>query len=71
MGELTAQDNRVGVHGIVLVNGKHPSVFLPKVPVEQGRDRLTYLDQLSLKAGSWRSPEVNLYGFTTEVIREH
>lgn len=45
------EDVIVGTHGVVLVHGRHQGVFLPQVPVEQGWDRRTYLQQLALKAG--------------------
>lgn len=57
----------IGRHGLVLEYGGRCGVFLPQVPVEQGWDRESYLENLCLKAGvgrsSWRSPEARLYWF--------
>ncbi|MFW5894032.1 MAG: AmmeMemoRadiSam system protein B [Verrucomicrobiota bacterium] len=48
----------VGRHGIILEKGPNRSVFLPQVAPEQGWDRETTLQYLSLKAGlgenAWR-----------------
>lgn len=45
-------------HGVLLTHGHARAVFLPQVAAEQGWDRETLLDQLSLKAGlesgAWR-----------------
>lgn len=57
----------VGRHGLVLRYAGHSGVFLPKVPVQAGWDRLTYLDQLCAKAGLpagiWRRPDAALYWY--------
>jgi len=42
---------QLGTHGLYLRNGGHSSVFLPQVPLSQGWDLKTYLEQLSIKAG--------------------
>lgn len=41
----------IGRHGLVLSAEGHKGVFLPEVPVEQGWDRETYLEELGRKAG--------------------
>ena len=62
----------VGRHGLILVLGRNSGVFLPQVPVEQGWDRLTYLDSLCTKAGlprgSWRNPAAELYWYAALVF---
>jgi AmmeMemoRadiSam system protein A len=62
----------VGRHGLVLQVGGHSGVFLPQVPVEQGWDRLTYLEQLCHKAGvgpgSWKAPGASLYWYEAFVF---
>ncbi|MDR3358940.1 MAG: AmmeMemoRadiSam system protein A [Desulfovibrio sp.] len=62
----------VGRHGLVLQYGGRGGVFLPQVPVEQGWDRLTYLDQLCLKAGlppgTWRKQEARLFWYEALVF---
>jgi AmmeMemoRadiSam system protein A len=62
----------VGRHGLVLIQGGHSGVFLPQVPVEQGWDRLAYLESLCGKAGlprgSWRKPDAVLQWFEAFVF---
>lgn len=62
----------VGKHGIALKFGDHSSVFLPQVPVEQGWDRIAYLEHLCEKAGlhrdSWRMPEAKLFWYEAIVF---
>ncbi|MBU2502439.1 AmmeMemoRadiSam system protein A, partial [bacterium] len=64
----------VGRDGVVLRKGGRSAVFLPQVATEQGWDRDTLLDQLSLKAGlpadAWRSG-AQLSVFQAEVFGEH
>ena len=52
------EDIVVGRDGVVLSKDGHSAVFLPQVAPEQGWDRDTMLDHLSMKAGltagSWR-----------------
>ncbi|MBQ3058919.1 MAG: AmmeMemoRadiSam system protein A [Desulfovibrio sp.] len=63
---------QVGKHGLVLEYAGRSGVFLPQVPVEQGWDRLAYLDHLCLKAGlprkSWQQPEARLYWYEADVF---
>ena len=59
----------LGRHGLLLeAEGRH-AVFLPEVPVEQGWDRLTYVEQLCRKAGlpphSWKLPQARLFWYET------
>lgn len=63
---------KIGTHGLYLEKDGRSSVFLPQVPVEQGWNLPTYLEQLALKAGlpadEWKG--ARLSRFTAEVIRE-
>ncbi|MFT3959319.1 MAG: AmmeMemoRadiSam system protein A [Desulfovibrio sp.] len=63
----------VGRHGLVLVYEGRSGVFLPQVPVEQGWDRLAYLDNLCLKAGvapgSWKLPGAQLFWYEAVVFK--
>jgi AmmeMemoRadiSam system protein A len=66
----------VGRDGVLLSVGPYHGVFLPQVPVEQGWDRETYLNNLCHKAGSrdpncWRKPEARLERFEAIVFSEH
>jgi hypothetical protein len=49
---------KVGTHGIIVEQGGSRGVLLPQVPVENGWDRETFLDQGCVKAGlppdAWR-----------------
>lgn len=62
----------VGLHGLVLQWQGHSGVLLPQVPVDQGWDRLEYLENLCLKAGlpkgCWRAPGVDLFCFEAFVF---
>ena len=62
----------VGKHGLILQHKGHSGVFLPQVPVEQGWDRLAYLDHLcgkaGLPAGSWREPGARLFWYEALVF---
>lgn len=57
--EITdARKVEVGRHGLVVSRGERRGLLLPQVPVENGWDRETFLEQASLKAGlppdAWR-----------------
>ena len=62
----------VGRHGLVLQYQNQSGVFLPQVPVEQGWDRLAYLEHLCSKAGlpkdSWKQPGARLFWFEALVF---
>jgi AmmeMemoRadiSam system protein B/AmmeMemoRadiSam system protein A len=65
---------RLGQHGLVMKNGDHEGVLLPQVPVEQGWDRKTFLDETAHKAGlpasAWKAPDTDLFRFTALVFSE-
>jgi AMMECR1 domain-containing protein len=54
----SADEVRLGEHGITLHKDGHTALFLPKVPAKMGWDRDETLSQLALKAGlaadAWR-----------------
>ena len=62
----------VGRHGLVLQYGGRSGVFLPQVPVEQGWDRLAYLNHLCRKAGvpvgAWAWPGARIYWYEAAVF---
>lgn len=66
---------QVGRHGLLIKKGDQEGVLLPQVPVEQGWDRKTFLQQVSLKAGlprdAWQDPDTDLFLFTALVFGEH
>ena len=72
---ITSPDEvEVGVHGLYLEKNFARGVLLPQVPVEQGWNRETFLNQTALKAGlkrdDWKEG-ANLYVFTAQVFGEH
>lgn len=71
---IAPDDVVVGVHGIYITRGRRRGVLLPQVPLEWGWDRLTFLDELCLKAGipegSWQLADTMLEAFTAQVIEE-
>ncbi len=66
---------QVGRDGLVLKNGGYSGVFLPQVPVEQGWDKQTYLEELGHKAGldssAYKDKNTVLQRFTAQVFGEH
>lgn len=64
----------IGRDGLFLQKDGKSGVFLPQVPVEQGWDRETYLNQLCTKAGlpagAWKAEGAKLYTFRAEVLRD-
>ena len=65
-----ADEVEVGRHGVVIRCAGRSALLLPEVAPEQGWDRDTLLDHLSLKArlppDAWRSPGCQLFVFETE-----
>ena len=48
---MDIQQIKVGQHGLLMKNGDNEGLLLPQVPVEQGWDRQTFLEQTCRKAG--------------------
>lgn len=65
---------QVGRHGLYIVKGWHSGLLLPQVPVEQGWDRASFLQQICHKAGlqadAWRAPDAELFVFEGLVFGE-
>jgi hypothetical protein len=65
---------QVGVHGLILRHQGRTGLLLPQVPVEQGWDRIAFLEYACRKAGlppgTWRQPEAQLLGFSAQVFEE-
>lgn len=72
---LDIQEIKVGKHGLLIKKGDREGVFLPQVPVEQGWDRKTYLEEVCVKAGlprqTWKEEDADLFVFTAFVFNEH
>jgi len=71
---LDVNEIEVGRHGLLIVKGNHEGLLLPQVPVEQGWDRKTFLEQACLKAGlpsdAWKSSDTDIFSFTALVLEE-
>ena len=65
------KDITIGTHGLSIVKDGRSGIFLPQVPVEQGWDLPTTLEQLCIKAGlpagAWK--DAQLYRFTADIVR--
>ena len=63
----------VGRHGLVVSLGAFRGLLLPQVPVEQGWDRATFLEQTCRKAGlpldAWQTG-ARLEAFTAEIFAD-
>jgi AmmeMemoRadiSam system protein B/AmmeMemoRadiSam system protein A len=66
---------KVGEHGLLMKNGDSEGLLLPQVPVEQGWDRQTFLEQTCrkarLSADCWKDEETDIFSFTAVVFNEH
>lgn len=70
---ITPEQVEVGVHGLVIEQGRARGLLLPQVPVEWGWNREEYLWHLCRKANlpidAWRNG-ATLYAFTAHVFSE-
>jgi AmmeMemoRadiSam system protein B/AmmeMemoRadiSam system protein A len=64
----------VGKHGLLIRKGYYQGLLLPQVPVEQGWDRVTFLNQTCRKAGlpsgAWKEESAELFRFSAQVFGE-
>ena len=71
---ILADAIEVGRHGLLITDGVRRGLLLPQVPVEQGWDRVTFLEQTCRKASlpldAWRSAQVKIEAFTAEVFAD-
>jgi AmmeMemoRadiSam system protein B/AmmeMemoRadiSam system protein A len=65
---------KVGEHGLLMKNGTSEGLLLPQVPVEQGWDRQTFLEQTCrkarLSADCWKDEDTDIFSFTAVVFNE-
>jgi AmmeMemoRadiSam system protein B/AmmeMemoRadiSam system protein A len=65
---------RVGRDGLLMIQGRKQGILLPQVPVEQGWDRKTFLDEACLKAGlpekAWQEEATDIFAFSAIVFQE-
>jgi AmmeMemoRadiSam system protein A len=70
---ILLEEIEVGRHGLVITCGMRRGLLLPQVPLEQGWDRMTFLEQTCAKSGSspdaWRRG-ATIEAFTAEVFGE-
>jgi AmmeMemoRadiSam system protein A len=68
-----AEQVQVGTHGLMIFKEGHQGLLLPQVPVEQGWNRATFLEELCQKAGlppgCWQEG-AGIYAFTAVVFGE-
>jgi AmmeMemoRadiSam system protein B/AmmeMemoRadiSam system protein A len=72
---IDTQQIKVGQHGLLMKNGIFEGLLLPQVPVEQGWDRQTFLEETCRKAGMgsncWKDEDTDIFEFTAVVFNEH
>ena len=70
MTTIKPQDVVVGKHGLQIRKGLSGGLFLPEVAISQAWDRITFLEQLCIKAGlpqgSWQDQNAELFCFESE-----
>ena len=71
----SADEIKMGIHGVLLRRGFNSGVFLPQVATETGWSKEEFLSQLcSQKAGlpplAWKDKSTEIYIFTAEVFSE-
>jgi uncharacterized protein len=71
LAPIHAEDVAVGRHGLLVSDGARRGLLLPQVPVENGWDRETFLQQTCRKGGlpldAWRKG-ATIEAFTAEVF---
>jgi len=71
---LDIKEIQVGQHGLLMKKGEHEGVLLPQVPVDEGWDRKTFLEQTARKAGlpasAWKDDDTDIFMFTAVVFGE-
>jgi len=63
---------QVGQHGLLIRNGSKEGLLLPQVPVEQGWDRMQFVEQTcakaQLKTNAWKDDGTDIFKFTAVVF---
>jgi hypothetical protein len=72
---LDVKEIRVGRDGLLMIRDRYEGILLPQVATEQGWDRKTFLEELSLKAGlprqAWQDEATDIFAFSALVFNEH
>ncbi len=70
----SVEEIQVGRDGLIMERGPYRGLLLPQVPVEQGWDRKTFLDQTCFKAGlpagAWKDGETKIFRFQAIIFGE-
>ena len=71
---LDVKEIKVGRDGLVMLQGRYEGLLLPQVPVEQGWDRTTFLNQTCAKANlledCWKDDRTDVFSFTALILDE-
>jgi len=69
---LDVREIRVGQHGLLIRKGGREGLLLPQVALDEGWDRVTFLEELCVKAGlprqAWLDAGADLFRFTALVF---
>ena len=71
----SAEEIKLGTHGVKVRQGLREGVFLPQVATETGWSKEEFLSHLcsekaGLPADCWKNPETEIYVFTAEVLKD-
>lgn len=71
LSPIAPEEIETGRHGLLITQAGHRGLLLPQVPVEQGWDRIAFLEQTCRKAGlpldAWKN-EASIEAFTAEIF---
>jgi len=69
---LDPQEIKIGQHGLLIRNGDREGILLPQVAADEHWDRLTFLEEVCVKAGlprhAWQNPDSDLFRFTALIF---
>lgn len=69
---IRAEEIKIGKHGLLIEQGRHRGLLLPQVATEHGLNAERFLEETCRKAGlprdAWKSEEIAIYGFTSEIV---
>jgi MEMO1 family protein len=71
---LDVAEIQVGQHGLLMKKGDREGVLLPQVPIDEGWDRKTFLEETARKAGlpasAWKDEDTDIFLFSAVVFGE-
>jgi AmmeMemoRadiSam system protein A len=71
---IRPQDIEIGRHGLLIARGRQRGLLLPQVATEHRMNAEQFLQETCRKAHlpleAWRDPDVELFGFTCEILSE-